>query len=147
VTDSPLQVPAEHVLIFQTDTFLLNDTLDAWTQWDYVGAPWGGPFSETPWMMRNLLHRVGNGGLSLRRKSAMLKCIDEVSPCWGLSFVCACMARAPDMLDRRHIPHLLTSDSSPCINQVPNHSPWENEDMFFAIKCGPKRLRLPTWQV
>jgi len=56
-------IPTEIFLVFQTDTMintqykhLINDFLE----YDYVGAPW-------TW------GEVGNGGLSLRRKSKMLK--------------------------------------------------------------------------
>lgn len=57
------RIPAEHILIFQTDTYLLYKTphkLNTFLRYDYVGAPWRDG-------------RVGNGGLSLRRKSAMLR--------------------------------------------------------------------------
>ncbi|KAK0738368.1 hypothetical protein B0T18DRAFT_441123 [Schizothecium vesticola] len=56
--------PAEHVLVFQTDSILcansrrtLNDFLD----YDYVGAPWAADSRFG-----------GNGGLSLRRRSAVV---------------------------------------------------------------------------
>ncbi|KAK1826952.1 hypothetical protein QBC39DRAFT_421801 [Podospora conica] len=56
--------PAEHVLVFQTDSILcansrrtLNDFLD----YDYVGAPWAAD-----------ARFGGNGGLSLRRRSAVV---------------------------------------------------------------------------
>lgn len=61
--------PAEHLLIFQTDSILcansrknLNDFLD----YDWIGAPWNpeGGFG-------------GNGGLSIRRVSAMIQVLRE----------------------------------------------------------------------
>ena len=61
-------IPTETFLIFQTDSMILsknklliNDFLD----YDYVGAPW------------NCNNRVGNGGLSLRKKSKMLEIIHK----------------------------------------------------------------------
>lgn len=56
---------ASHILVFQTDSLLLKNSphkIQDFLAWDYVGAPW-----------RHLPGEVGgNGGLSLRRKSAML---------------------------------------------------------------------------
>ncbi len=60
--------PAEHLLVFQPDSIFcsaaprtLNDFLD----WDYIGAPWG-PEQK----------HGGNGGLSLRRVSRILKVLE-----------------------------------------------------------------------
>jgi Protein of unknown function (DUF5672) len=61
-------VPTETMLIFQTDTIILEpQLLHAFLQYDYVGAPWpsGG---------------VGNGGLSLRKKSKMITITETVIP-------------------------------------------------------------------
>jgi len=61
-------IPTEIFMIFQTDSgicgnqrHLINDFID----YDYVGAPWG--FNG----------RVGNGGLSIRKKSKMLEIIEK----------------------------------------------------------------------
>jgi hypothetical protein len=56
--------PAEWLLVFQTDSMLCansRQTLNSWLQYDWVGAPWNpnGRFG-------------GNGGLSLRRVSAII---------------------------------------------------------------------------
>lgn len=56
--------PAEHLLIFQTDSILCansRQTLNDFLEYDWVGAPWNpeGKFG-------------GNGGLSLRRVSAII---------------------------------------------------------------------------
>jgi hypothetical protein len=61
-------IPTETMLIFQTDTMILEPTyLSAFLSYDYVGAPWksGG---------------VGNGGLSLRKKTKMLTITQTVMP-------------------------------------------------------------------
>jgi hypothetical protein len=63
-------IDTETFLIFQTDSLLLKDNLhklDRFLHYDYVGAPWS----------NNL---VGNGGLSLRRKSKMLETIAVRGP-------------------------------------------------------------------
>jgi hypothetical protein len=61
-------IPTEVFLIFQTDTIICKtnkDLINNYLEYDYVGAPW-----------RND-KIVGNGGLSLRRKSKMLEIIDK----------------------------------------------------------------------
>ena len=69
-------IPTEMYLIFQTDTMICKpykDLIYEFMDYDYVGAPW----HEVP---RGLWKtQVGNGGLSLRRKSAMLKIARTVS--------------------------------------------------------------------
>ena len=60
-------IPADFVLIFQTDSCLFEKStvnIRDFFQYDYVGAPWikGG---------------VGNGGLSLRRRQKMIEVLKE----------------------------------------------------------------------
>ena len=57
------KIPTEIFLIFQTDTIICKENkklINNFLQYDYVGAPWKD-------------HRIGNGGLSLRRKSKMIE--------------------------------------------------------------------------
>jgi hypothetical protein len=64
-------IPTETFLIFQTDSIILEkDLLDKFIQYDYVGAPWIGT------------KQVGNGGLSLRKKSKMLRIIEQKGECY-----------------------------------------------------------------
>lgn len=93
----------EYVLIYQLDAFVFQDDLAYWCQqnYDYIGAPWlrdrdfTGWFDKLDFTIRqraatwlNLkkpdgitpreiinLNGVGNGGLTLRRVSAMLRCL------------------------------------------------------------------------
>ena len=63
-------IETDHFLVFQTDTLILKENkhmIGDFLQYDYVGAPW------------KMDHNVGNGGLSLRRKSKMLEIIDETN--------------------------------------------------------------------
>jgi hypothetical protein len=60
------KIPTELFLIFQTDSIICNDYSDLindFMKYDYVGAPWE--------------DAVGNGGLSLRKKSKMLEIIEK----------------------------------------------------------------------
>jgi len=65
-------IPTETFLIFQTDTMIFSknkDLINNFLKYDYVGAPWH-------WIpVNNQL--VGNGGLSLRKKSKMLDVIEK----------------------------------------------------------------------
>lgn len=64
-------IPTEIFMIFQTDTLVLNkENLNKFLDYDYVGAPWGHiPVAN---------ERVGNGGLSIRKKSKMLEIIHNI---------------------------------------------------------------------
>lgn len=69
-------IPTETFIVFQTDSMINlahKDILYNFIDYDYVGAPW-------PW---DWLH-VGNGGLSLRKRSTCLKIIDQFGPYNGL---------------------------------------------------------------
>jgi hypothetical protein len=67
------RLPEEHVLVFQTDCVMLRGGVEAWLGYDYVGANYFHPDHVAP--------RSGGvqGGFSLRRRSAMLACLDKVS--------------------------------------------------------------------
>ena len=63
-------IPTETFLIFQTDSMILKenkDKIDNFFEYDYVGAPW----PETVRLLGEM--QVGNGGLSLRKKSKMIE--------------------------------------------------------------------------
>lgn len=64
-------IPYENILIFQTDSVILDANLDRFLPYDYVGAPWRDGIVQA----YGLTSCVGNGGLSLRRRSAMINCI------------------------------------------------------------------------
>jgi hypothetical protein len=67
-------IPTENILIFQCDSMLsdinrglINDFL----KYDYVGSPW-------KYAKEDPLHNgIGNGGLSLRKKSFSIECIQN----------------------------------------------------------------------
>jgi hypothetical protein len=66
-------IPTETFLIFQADSMIFSrykNLINYFLKYDYVGAPW----SYEP---RNNGHNVGNGGLSLRKKSKMLEIMDK----------------------------------------------------------------------
>jgi hypothetical protein len=62
------KIKEENILIFQEDSRLLREGIEDFYKYDYVGAAWDFyPF-------------VGNGGLSFRHKSAMLKVLEVCNP-------------------------------------------------------------------
>ena len=69
-------IPTETFLIFQTDTIIFEKhkyLLDFFLEYDYVGAPWDHK-------VKNKIYNVGNGGLSLRKKSKMLEILETENP-------------------------------------------------------------------
>ena len=58
------------ILIYQEDSFIFNNNIDEFIEYDYIGAPWTD---------RILPICVGNGGLSLRTKQVMIDIIEEIS--------------------------------------------------------------------
>lgn len=70
-------IPEENILIFQTDSVLFKKGIDMWIDhpsygFDYVGANY--------YNKDHLAPNIGGiqGGLSLRKKSAMLTCIENI---------------------------------------------------------------------
>ena len=98
----------EYILIHQLDAFVFRDELAHWCRrnYDYIGAPWLRDRDVTDWRDRISfrirqrvatlldlkkddgvtpreiisLNGVGNGGLSLRRIPAMLRCLRRFGP-------------------------------------------------------------------
>jgi len=68
------KIDAEDMLIFQTDSYIRRPGIERFLldQFCMMGAPWK-RFGNTP--------HVGNGGFSLRKKSAMLRILSE-HPCY-----------------------------------------------------------------
>lgn len=67
------KIPTETFLVFQTDTILFEknkNLINNFLKYDYVGAPW----KLSPNGINNF---VGNGGLSLRKKSKMIEIIQK----------------------------------------------------------------------
>lgn len=69
-------IQSEHFLVFQTDSMFFKKNmylLSNYLKYDYVGAPW----RKTYYTPTNKCNFIGNGGLSLRRKSKMLEIIEK----------------------------------------------------------------------
>lgn len=80
-------IPAETetFIFFQLDSMICKphkDLLNNFLKYDYVGAPWPTPFhysASVPWTLIGTSN-VGNGGLSLRKKSKMLEMLRKCPP-------------------------------------------------------------------
>jgi hypothetical protein len=66
------QLIGEKILIYQEDSIIFNSNINDFIHWDYIGAPFLKLNNDTP-------NSVGNGGLSLRSKSIMIKVIETIS--------------------------------------------------------------------
>ena len=76
------KIPTEVFLVFQTDSMIcpnFKDNLEKFIPYDYVGAPW--TWKHPPWRAPQenptAEDAVGNGGLSLRRKTKMLEILEK----------------------------------------------------------------------
>ncbi|WPT12330.1 hypothetical protein PSENEW3_00003469 [Picochlorum sp. SENEW3] len=73
-------VQCEFVLITQSDALLLRDGIEDFFDFDYVGSPvYPETFPAIHWRYLSALqsNSGGNGGLSLRKRSAMLWCLEN----------------------------------------------------------------------
>lgn len=67
-------IPTEMFMIFQTDSIINRNNkhfIEEFLQYDYVGAPWRDGY-------------VGNGGISIRRKSKMLEILKQIPYEYGI---------------------------------------------------------------
>jgi hypothetical protein len=62
-------IEADNILMFQTDTIVRRFGIEKYCIYDYIGAPWP-----------HLNNTIGNGGLSIRRKAALIEAIDNQTP-------------------------------------------------------------------
>ena len=67
-------IDEENILIFQTDAMMFRDNINDFLQYDFIGANFFDPNDVS------LTHGGNNGGFSFRHKSAMLECLDKISP-------------------------------------------------------------------
>lgn len=79
------QIPTDHFLTFQVDTMICpseKNIIYDFINYDYVGAPWLKSKNNSPIIYCDKYKvaydgKVGNGGLSLRRKSKLLEIINN----------------------------------------------------------------------
>jgi hypothetical protein len=64
------ELPGEHFLIFQTDCIMYKMFDEMFLEYDYCGAAF---YSEASFFYKGI-----NGGCSLRKKNAMIECIEKI---------------------------------------------------------------------
>ncbi|MDO3693452.1 DUF5672 family protein [Wenyingzhuangia sp. chi5] len=64
-------IDSEHILVFQTDVITFKPLDKQFLAYDYIGAPWKKEFHH------KYNAEVGNGGLSIRSKKAMLNVLEQ----------------------------------------------------------------------
>ena len=69
----------EYMLIYQTDCWIFRNEIKKFCEmgYDYIGGPIYSPGSRWPGFKNSMRPVVGNGGLSLRKISTMLKLTDQ----------------------------------------------------------------------
>jgi hypothetical protein len=68
---------ADKVLIFQTDSVMVDHSIGDFMEFDYVGAPWHRENERWSLINKDIPQGVGNGGLSLRTTKSMLEIISR----------------------------------------------------------------------
>ena len=101
-------LPTETILIFQTDCFMYKMFDDRFLEYDFLGA------SNVICFLENNTQYTGiNGGLSLRKKTAMIDCILKLA-----------FEKIYKIIERQNI----------VIEKVHNLYK-QNEDVFFSLAC------------
>jgi len=123
-------IPTEIFLVFQTDSMIFKKNvhlLKDFLEYDYVGAPWN-------WYGTNN-ERVGNGGLSLRRKSKMLEIIRAggIEPTIPEDVFFACTRNAsiykPEVEKAVHF----SIESMFCEESFGCHQPWTFHEIYEKV--------------
>ena len=73
-------IDEEHILVFQHDSFVLRSGIEKFLGYDYIGAPWFwayGDYKDKRYKDLKDFKKGGNGGFSLRKRSAMINIIEN----------------------------------------------------------------------
>ena len=78
-------INVEHILVFQHDSFILRSGIEEFLEYDYIGAPWKWSYEKEKYNDNRypdlgIFQSGGNGGFSLRKKSAMIRIIENKPP-------------------------------------------------------------------
>lgn len=134
-------IQAEHILIFQTDSLPLRNSphkIDKFLQYYYVGAPW-----KQPDFCPGYQYAVGNGGLSLRRRSGCLAAVRSTTiPKTGPEDIFFATFFNENMDKYPSAPYQIAGQFSAetfIVDQHPwgIHKVWLNPDHMFLLKLSP----------
>lgn len=99
----------EYMLIYQLDAYVFRDELDSWCkkEYDYIGAPWFTGYKSIS--EGGKLWLVGNGGLSLRRISTMIRLFSKMHPTLSFKKIMRRKQRVSDNIFRNIITSFVRS--------------------------------------
>ena len=135
---------ASFVLMFQTDSALFERVPSHFFEYDYVGAPWNVAYCDR--RNRRLCTRVGNGGLSLRRVSAMIEVTRQLggrklqNPPDGWEDVHV-SKKCPLEVARHFAVETLYSPAPVGVHNLWNYLPWEQTWEILGSRPFPGEIR------
>lgn len=106
----------DHVLIFQHDSLLLRHGIEEFLEWDFIGAP-----------LYHIPFPAMNGGLSLRKRDAMLKVIDNFPYNGGNEdmFFCNGLQALNGNLPDKETAKKFSVETEFSLGSLGFHSPWK----------------------
>jgi len=128
-------LPTEICLFMETDSMIIpknKNNIYHFLEYDYVGAPWSGCIHSP-----ESSDGVGNGGLSLRRRSAMIVTLQEnpyTSKCGPEDCHISKFVAYKPRLDKACA---FSMESIPCWNSFGLHKPWNYIQMQYITQVVP----------
>ena len=127
------QLPTEDVLIFQKDCIMYDMFEETFLKYDFAGANVYVPNKQS------MFHGIMNGGFSLRKKSSMIKCLENVS-----------IENINDYI--KGIKQIISKyENAKNIRQKNEQKMQEyteetiNEDIYFTIACEIMQMKMPDF--
>jgi len=114
-------IPVEHIAIFQKDCVMFNMFNESYLNYDFAGANVYVPRTKT------FFNGIINGGFSLRKKSAMLECIEKMD-----------ISKINDYI--KHMKAILPGNNSFIQTE---YDASINEDVFFTFACEILQKTMP----
>jgi len=128
-------IPFNIIMIFQKDCIMFKEIPEHFLEYDFSGANWYNPQNIT------FFHYGINGGFSIRKKRAMIDCLEKVSKEILLEYrkkMLEIFPKDPLNLSPSLSPYLLP-------NEINEDTPPEldTEDIYFSWACEYLRLKIP----
>lgn len=128
-------LPTEICLFMETDSMIIprnKNNIYHFLEYDYVGAPWSGGINSP-----ESSDGVGNGGLSLRRRSAIIVTLQEhpyTSKCGPEDCHISKFVTNKPRLDKACA---FSMESIPCWDSFGLHKPWNYIGMKYILQVVP----------
>ena len=128
-------LPTEICLFMETDSMIISrnkNNIYYFLEYDYVGAPWSGELHNP-----SSTNGVGNGGFSLRRRSAMISVLESYpytpSPGGEDCHISKFVTNKPP-LDKACA---FAMESIPCWDSFGLHKPWNYIQLQYIVQVVP----------